>query len=1075
MATDKFQDFFGDGDRSRVPIFQPKNAKAHTNYQIYDRWPDGEDEYLTQIAQLDEKDGQFENWMRRERDLPKAAARVVQAIRDLPGFARLGECQGDILIFMPTIRRVDDTVDAVKALNLPDDCQVMPCHAQWTDDAAKAFKRSEHEVAEAIKEKRKPRGQRIIVATTYAETSVTITNLRYVIDSGYVNTPDWDAATRSRKYDSQPHSQAGCTQRKGRVGRTQEGECFRLYTQETYETKFLEQTPPQVTRTNLDKFLLKAKACGIDDLTTYAWLGRDETSPSEIERACAVLRDRGAIDSDNDITPDGVKLDAIEASTVELSQFMADSDSHACTLETATLLAFVSSRGRLFDQSEEGLLGFQRWRLGCFDDLDFYFRIFHQWEQQRDSAARKEWCLRSGIKHDSLDEIQETRERSLKPFTKKTHTPLTDRLLDLRRLHRTRLVIARSIPESLYTRGVGDPVNRFGDTFGETPVQWLEINDESACVARPEIEAIIAIERVTRRGVVKAQHVIRIDPAWIPQLRIAGPIARALLFKQVVEHTEATLAAATHDTITTAAPPIVSISQRGARGNAIQSFRAVREIRGPDGPITLLVRESDGAPVLLRRPDRSIDITPGASVRATIDAAHSPTDRPYASQERLLAEYKQRGMRSIDASVRDIVFNSKSNQPDGIRIEMEPGIGGILWRHKMECAALGLLNSAPSGEMIRVVIGTEVDSAKSSKRTTGELLFKTEAFARGEQTPPDPDAPYGALIRDVELRDDLPVTLWIELSPGQVRPLSIEDLPSSWHRRKWKPGQPLRVIQDKRGKRCFPVEYLEDRARKFPVGTRVTSRVVRPDDRGAEVQFASGYRGFVPASELARESVSHAAEIVAAGQELDVEVFRIAEQGRVFLLSHTRTLPDPWATAAEEFPPETVVEGIVTGIQSYGAFVEISPGITGLLPIGKISDAYIENIDDVLAVGQGVRCVILKLDSEAKRIELSMRGDPSLGPLKVPPRRRRAVGLAPAEDRLHSLFDALEQKRRPDKGQFVIRNATGAESKYETPEDRLRQLFDGGEHTERHSAIDKPEHGTPEDRLRQVFDDLEHA
>ncbi|MGH9893973.1 MAG: helicase-related protein, partial [bacterium] len=454
------------------------------NYTVYDRWPEGDSGYEKQLPEFQLPEN--------PKELPAAIASIVRAIRTDENFTRLRQPRGDILAFVPTVAIVNETVEKVKALELPE-LEVLPCHAQMSREEHKRFKESEAKARRPLDENGGPAAQRAIMATNYAETSVTISNLSYVIDSGYIIEPEWDPTTCSTSYWPVPHSQAGCTQRRGRVGRIQPGECFRLYTREQFEN-FRKMPRPAISREAIDTFLLTAKAAGIDDLDSFSWLGRDgedEKQEKEFQRAKRALEEKDIIDKDGDITERGIELNRIEGPRIDLLLFMSESDTFGCALEVATFLGFLQ-QGSAFRRGPTGLASYSRWRRGCYDDLEFYLRIFHHWSQVDlgGDDYRKKWCTLNQIDYGFMQEVCDARDANLRQFSRRTHTELSNRSLDLARLHRVRLVLARCAPEWIYVK---DPENAGffvpHDRSRNSSTIRLEIDEASACRASADLEA----------------------------------------------------------------------------------------------------------------------------------------------------------------------------------------------------------------------------------------------------------------------------------------------------------------------------------------------------------------------------------------------------------------------------------------------------------------------------------------------------------------------------------------------------------------------------------------------------------
>jgi small subunit ribosomal protein S1 len=131
--------------------------------------------------------------------------------------------------------------------------------------------------------------------------------------------------------------------------------------------------------------------------------------------------------------------------------------------------------------------------------------------------------------------------------------------------------------------------------------------------------------------------------------------------------------------------------------------------------------------------------------------------------------------------------------------------------------------------------------------------------------------------------------------------------------------------------------------------------------------------GLIHISELAWQRNAKAKDLVTRGDTIKVKVIGIDREKNKISLSLRQTLPDPWDTAAEHWPKDTVTEGIVTNITDFGAFVEIEPGVEGLIHIGDLSWSRIKNPKEVLKTKQKVKVVVLEVDNDRKRISLGYK------------------------------------------------------------------------------------------------------
>jgi ribosomal protein S1 len=135
-----------------------------------------------------------------------------------------------------------------------------------------------------------------------------------------------------------------------------------------------------------------------------------------------------------------------------------------------------------------------------------------------------------------------------------------------------------------------------------------------------------------------------------------------------------------------------------------------------------------------------------------------------------------------------------------------------------------------------------------------------------------------------------------------------------------------------------------------------------------------GADGLIHISELAWHRVSHPREVVKVGDEIEVYVLGLDKEDQRIALSRKRLLPNPWSLAEDKYEIDQLVEGNVTRIVSYGAFVEIEPGIEGLLHISQLSRENVQDAHEVITEGEDHLLRIISLDSERQRIGLSLKG-----------------------------------------------------------------------------------------------------
>ncbi len=178
---------------------------------------------------------------------------------------------------------------------------------------------------------------------------------------------------------------------------------------------------------------------------------------------------------------------------------------------------------------------------------------------------------------------------------------------------------------------------------------------------------------------------------------------------------------------------------------------------------------------------------------------------------------------------------------------------------------------------------------------------------------------------------------------------------------------------------------------KHPVGSRLTGKVVGLTQFGAFVEVEPGLEGLIHISELSWiKRPKHPGEILKEGQEVEAQVLRIDPVERRLSLGLKQTQPDPWKSLPDRYPPGTPVKGKVTGLTDFGVFVEIEPGIEGLIHVSELAYERIEKPSDMFKKGDEIEAAILQIDPVEQRISLSRKR------LLTPP--PQAVGAPSGEE-----------------------------------------------------------------------------
>jgi small subunit ribosomal protein S1 len=167
----------------------------------------------------------------------------------------------------------------------------------------------------------------------------------------------------------------------------------------------------------------------------------------------------------------------------------------------------------------------------------------------------------------------------------------------------------------------------------------------------------------------------------------------------------------------------------------------------------------------------------------------------------------------------------------------------------------------------------------------------------------------------------------------------------------------------------------KDVAEKFPVGTRISGKVVSITYYGAFIELEPGIEGLVHISEMSwTRNVRHPSKLVSIGESIEAVVLKVDPTEEKISLGMKQTEQDPWMVLPQKYPVGTRLNGKVRNLTSFGAFVEIEPGIDGLIHISDMSwTKRVQHPSEVVKKGDAVDVVILNIDAENKRISLGLK------------------------------------------------------------------------------------------------------
>jgi ATP-dependent helicase HrpA len=256
----------------------------------------------------------------------------TQAILDAVDELSL-EASGDVLVFLSGEREIRDTADALndKFRDERRTTEILPLYARLSNA-------EQHRVFQSHS------NRRIVLATNVAETSLTVPGIKYVIDPGTARISRYSHRTKVQHLPIERVSQASANQRKGRSGRTSDGICIRLYSEEDFENR-PEFTDPEILRTNLASVILQMTSIGLGDIAAFPFI--DEPDKRSITDGLQLLTELGAIEAakaserHRRLTPIGRQLAQIPLDP-RLARMIVEADKFGCVREVMVIAAALS-------------------------------------------------------------------------------------------------------------------------------------------------------------------------------------------------------------------------------------------------------------------------------------------------------------------------------------------------------------------------------------------------------------------------------------------------------------------------------------------------------------------------------------------------------------------------------------------------------------------------------------------------------------------------------------------------------------------------------------------------------------
>lgn len=323
----------------------------------------------------------------------------------------LSEPPGDILLFLTGQEEIDTSCEVLfermKALGpaVPE-LVILPVYSALPA-----------EMQTRIFDPAPPGARKVVIATNIAETSITIDQIYYVIDPGFVKQNAYDPKLGMDSLIVTPISQAQAKQRAGRAGRTGPGKCFRLYTEAAYESEMLPTSIPEIQRQNLSYVILMLKAMGINDLLRFDFM--DPPPTNTMLTALEELYALSALDDEGLLTRLGRKMADFPMEPALAKVLIASAD-HSCSEEMLSIVAMLSVATVFYRPKEKQQQADQK--KSKFHDPHgdhlTLLNVFNGWKSNRFSDP---WCFENFIQKRQMMRARDVRQQLVQIFTRYRH------------------------------------------------------------------------------------------------------------------------------------------------------------------------------------------------------------------------------------------------------------------------------------------------------------------------------------------------------------------------------------------------------------------------------------------------------------------------------------------------------------------------------------------------------------------------------------------------------------------------------------------------------------------------------
>ncbi|XOV89314.1 MAG: ATP-dependent RNA helicase HrpA [Pseudomonadota bacterium] len=350
---------------------------------------------------------------------------ILETLREIVQLEKERRSPGDVLVFLPGEREIRDLAHEIRRSDIPG-FEVLPLYSRLG-------------VAEQNRVFQKHTGRRVILATNVAETSLTVSGIRYVIDPGLARISRYSIRSKVQQLPIEPISQASAEQRKGRCGRVSDGVCFRLYS----EADFLARpafTAPEILRTNLAAVILQMLSLRLGDISKFPFVERPDQR--QINDGFHLLKELQAVDERREITRLGKEMARLPLD-LRLARMLLEAGKNGCLAEVLTIVAAMSLQDPRDRPAEHQQAADEKHRRHWHEQSDFMslvnlWHFFEAERQQLSQAKLRAFCRENFLSYPRMREWREN-HRQLHLLCKEMNLRLNHAPADYASIHRSLL------------------------------------------------------------------------------------------------------------------------------------------------------------------------------------------------------------------------------------------------------------------------------------------------------------------------------------------------------------------------------------------------------------------------------------------------------------------------------------------------------------------------------------------------------------------------------------------------------------------------------------------------------------